>query len=251
MVRRLLGAGHDVSVVARRPEVRAACVEAGATATGDLAEGVRGAAAVVVCLYSDAQLRELAPALLAAMDDGALLVIHTTGSPATSQRLADEGARVVEAPVSGSAEDIAAGQVTVLLAGEPADVDEAHEVVAAYGDPILRVGPLGAAQTVKLLNNTLLSAHLQLIAEVERISADLGVDWAPAVEALQASSGASRALEIVQMIGSVEALMEAGGHFLRKDVTQAFASAAEAGIDLGQLAQVNLAGPVDLVDLVD
>src|SRR3546814_371967 len=83
MVERLLAASHDVTVCARRAEVRAACEEAGASATDDLQGAVRTAEVVVVCLYSDAQLRELAlgaDGFVAAMREGALLVVHTTGS---------------------------------------------------------------------------------------------------------------------------------------------------------------------------
>jgi 3-hydroxyisobutyrate dehydrogenase-like beta-hydroxyacid dehydrogenase len=255
MVRRLLDAGRNVNVFARRAEVRSESVKAGAMATDDLADAVRDAEAVVVCVFSDAQLLELARGyrgFLAAMAEGSLLVVHTTSSPATTRILSDEGVhrgvRVVEAPVSGSANDITAGQITVLLAGEPDDVAHAHEIVAAYGDPILHVGPLGAAQAVKLLNNALLSAHLQLIAEVERIAGEFGVAWEPAVAAIQASSGASRAMGIVQSMGSVHALVDASGHFLRKDIAQALATADEAAIDLGQLGQVNLRGPLAFVD---
>ena len=255
MVRRLVAAGHQVNVFARRPEVRRECVSVGATATEDVAEAVRDADAVVVCVFSDAQLLELARGdrgFLSSMAKGSLVIVHTTGSPSTARVLSDEGAprgvRVVEAPVSGSAEDIAAGRVTVLLAGEPADVAQAHGVVAAYGDPILHVGPLGAAQAVKLLNNALLSAHLQLIAEVERIAAEFGVDWMAAAAAIQASSGASRAMGIVEAMGSVGALVEAGGHFLRKDVAEVLATAEDVGIDLGQLGLVNIGGPIAFVD---
>ena len=257
MVRRLVAAEHDVTVYARRSEVRRECTAAGASATDQLTEAVVGADAVVVCVFSDAQLLELAlgeAGFLAAMDEGSLLVIHTTGSPSTATALRDGGAardlRVVEAPVSGSAEDIAAGRVTVLLAGEPTDVERAQELVAAYGDPVLHLGPLGAAQVVKLLNNALLAAHLQLIAEVERISGEFGVDSTTAAAAIQTASGASRAMAIVGAMGSVQAVIDAGGHFLRKDVGAVFDIAAEVGIDLGQLGRVNAGGPLAFVERV-
>ena len=255
MIRRLVDAGSDLTVYARRDEVRAECVGLGAAATADLVEAVRDADAVVVCLYSDAQVLELAlgpDGFLAAVKAGALVLLHTTGSPSTARTLAISGAdrqvRVVEAPVSGSADDIAAGQVTVLLAGDPTDVEAAQEVVAAYGDPILNLGPLGAAQATKLLNNALLAANLQLVAEVERIAGEFGVDWPQAAAAIQASSGASRAMATVQAMGTVDALVEAGGHFLRKDVAAVIETASELGIDLGLLDTVNRRGPLHFVE---
>jgi 3-hydroxyisobutyrate dehydrogenase-like beta-hydroxyacid dehydrogenase len=251
MVRRLVAAGHEVAVHARRPEARAACEAVGARATDDLTAAVTGADAVVVCVFSDTQLREVAlrpDGILAAMGPGSLLVIHTTGSPATAPLLAERGAdlriRVVEAPVSGSATDIDEGRVTVLLGGAPEDLAAARAVVGAYGDPIFEVGELGTAQAVKLLNNALFAGNLQLVAEVERLAGELGVDWAKAAAVFQRSSGTSRALEIVASMGSVQSLVGAAGHFLVKDVTEVVATAATLGIDLGQLEAVNEHGPL-------
>jgi 3-hydroxyisobutyrate dehydrogenase-like beta-hydroxyacid dehydrogenase len=251
MVRRLVTAGHEVVVHARRPEARAEAEVAGAASTADASAAVSGADAVVVCVFSDVQLRDAAlgpDGFLPSMEEGALLVTHTTGSPATSRLLAERGAgrgiRVVEAPVSGSADDITAGRVTVMLGGAPGDVDAVRPIVAAYGDPVLHLGPLGAAQAVKLLNNALFAANLQLIAEVERLAGELGIDWAQAAAAFQSSSGASRAMGIVASMGTVQALVEAGSHFLVKDVTEVVATAADLGLDLGQLEAINRDGPL-------
>jgi 3-hydroxyisobutyrate dehydrogenase-like beta-hydroxyacid dehydrogenase len=246
MVQRLAGAGHAVTVYARRAEARAACVEAGAAATGSLADALPGAEAIVVCLYADAQVRELASGpggFVAEAEPGALVVLHTTGSPATARDLAREGAargvRVVDAPVSGSADDIRDGHVTVLLGGEPGDVERARSVVAAYGDPVLALGPLGSAQLVKLMNNALFAAQLQLAGEIERVAGDLGVDIGQAASAIQRSSGASYAMGLVASIGSAATIAELGGHFLRKDVATARAVAGELGIDLGVVGHVH------------
>ena len=251
MVHRLLESGRRVTVYARRPEVRDACAAAGATASADLQAAVRGADAVVLCLYSDAQVREVAlgpEGILAVAEPGAVLVNHTTGNPATTHSLAEQAAvrdvRVVDAPVSGSAEDIAAGRVTVLLGGEPTDVERARAIVGAYGDPVLAIGPLGSAQAVKLLNNVLFAAQVQLAGEVERIADGLGVDMAKAAAAIQRSSGASYAMGLVEAMGSARTLAEAAGHFLHKDVTTVRAVAGDLGLDLGELGHVNEVGPL-------
>lgn len=247
MVHRLLAAGRDVVVHARRAEVRDEVTAGGGDATGDLAEAVAGADVVLVCLYSDAQLRELAlgpDGFVAAMEPGAVLAIHTTGSPATARALADEGVAVVDAPVSGSAQDIAEGHVTVLLGGAPGDVERVREVVAAYGDPVLALGPLGSGQTVKLLNNALFAAQVQLAGEVARLAGAQGIDPGQAATAIQRSSGASFAMSLVEAMGSVDDLVANAGHYLHKDVTAVRAVAAELGLDLGELGHVNEAGPL-------
>ncbi|MBV9952900.1 MAG: NAD(P)-dependent oxidoreductase [Acidimicrobiia bacterium] len=251
MVQRLLADHRDLTVFARRQEVRDDCEAAGARVAADVATAVSGADAVVLCLYSDPQVLELAlgdDGLLAMMDEGSLLVSHTTGSPMTVRELANRGAprgiRVVDAPVSGSADDIAAGHVTVMLGGEPDDVEQARAIVASYGDPILALGPLGSAQTVKLLNNALFAANVQLTGEIERITAGLGIELAQVAAAIQSSSGASYAMGVVAQIGSATALAEAGGHFLAKDVAVVKEVAAELGVDLGLLTHVAEHGPL-------
>ena len=84
------------------------------------------------------------------MAPGSVLVVHTTGSPGTAQRLAEAGAArrvdVVDSPVSGTVADVIAGSITLLVGGPPDTVDRVRPVLAAYGDPILYLGPLGRAR---------------------------------------------------------------------------------------------------------
>ena len=114
MSERLLAAGHDVTVYARRAEVREHFARPGATVTDSLADAARGAEVVHVRVYSDEQFesrsRSTTDGLVANLADDALLVSHTTGSPATIQRIADAGnGHVVDAPFSGGADDVLAG----------------------------------------------------------------------------------------------------------------------------------------------
>jgi 3-hydroxyisobutyrate dehydrogenase-like beta-hydroxyacid dehydrogenase len=247
MVHRLLGAGRDVVVHARRAEVREECAAAGAQATAELAEAVADADVVLLCLYADAQVRELAlgaDGFLAATKPGAVVASHTTGSPTTVRELAETGVRIVDAPVSGSAQDIAEGHVTVMLGGADEDVAVVTDVVAAYGDPILHLGPLGSGQTVKLLNNALFAAQVQLVGEVARLAEAQGMDTGQVATAIQRSSGASFAMSLVEGMGSVDALVAGAGHYLHKDVTAVREVAAELGLDLGELGHVNEVGPL-------
>src|SRR5947208_6398060 len=157
MSERLLAAGHDLTVYARRAEVREHFARLGATVTDSLVDAVDGAEAVHLALYSDEQLAEVtigAGGLVPALGAETLLVSHTTGSPTTVRRIADAGnGHVVDAPFSGGADNVLAGTLTVMLGGAPDDVERARITVAAYADPILPIAALGSALAVKLVNN--------------------------------------------------------------------------------------------------
>ena len=95
MVRRLVDAGHDVRALGRSDEKRRAVRELGATPSTDLAAVGDGADVVIVCVFTDEQVQQvcLDGDLLAAMPPGAVLVIHTTGSPRTAETIAARVAR--------------------------------------------------------------------------------------------------------------------------------------------------------------
>ena len=127
----------------------------------------------MVCVFTDDQVREVAPDLIAAMPRGSVLVLHTTGSPRTAESLAADaaahGVDVVDAPVSGGPHDIAAGRVTLWVGGTDEALERARPALSAYGDPVLHVGPIGSGQKVKLVNNTLFAAQIGLVAEAARL----------------------------------------------------------------------------------
>jgi 3-hydroxyisobutyrate dehydrogenase-like beta-hydroxyacid dehydrogenase len=235
MLERLCAAGHEVVFQARRPEV----VDAATSHGGRSVEGFGECDVVLVCVYSDDQVREVGPAIITSMRPGAVLVNHTTGDPTTATWLAElagaRGVRVLDGALSGSPQSIRAGALTLLVGGEDAVLEAARPALEAYSEPILQVGSLGDGQRVKLINNALLGAHLGLAAEAERIAADLGVDPAVALAAISQCSGDSSALRLVVSLGSAAELEAAAGRFLRKDAEVVAAVAEAAGVELGKL----------------
>ncbi|MGU3501112.1 NAD(P)-dependent oxidoreductase [Mycobacterium sp. C31M] len=245
MVRRIAQAGHDVRALGRTDENRTALAELGATPVSEATEVAAGADVVVLCVFTDEQVNALAePSLLQAVPAGAALVIHTTGSPHTAERIAERAPHlgVLDAPVSGGPHDIAAGRITVFAGGSETAFTRAHPVLSCYADPALHVGPLGAGQKVKLINNTLFAAQIGLLAEAAGLAAKLGVDETALLGALPHGSGASRALDNVVRAGSTAAFIGAVGEFIGKDVAVVRRTVAELGADLGALDAVVDAG---------
>lgn len=240
MVGRLVAAGHQVSVLARTPEKHADILQLGAAVAEDAA-GVATADVVVLCVFTDDQVREVcAGPLPAAMPPGATLVIHTTGSPRTAQGIAERAPHigVVDAPVSGGPHDIAAGHVTVFAGGADEVVARVRPVLDSYADPVLHMGPLGAGQGMKLVNNTMFAAQIGLLAEAVQMGSRLSIEESALLGALAHGSGASRALGMIERAGSTQRFIGAVGEFLGKDVAVVHRTLAELGFGLGVLEPV-------------
>jgi 3-hydroxyisobutyrate dehydrogenase-like beta-hydroxyacid dehydrogenase len=252
MVQRLLGAGHDVLVYARRDDVRRRLEAKGAVVANSVADLARDSDVLISCLYSDAQLREtgLGPdGFIVNAKPSAVFVSHTTGNLSTLEALRDQsptGPVVLDAPVSGTADDIVAGTLTVLLGGPDDAVANVTPILAAYADPVVATGALGSALAIKLVNNLLFAGNTQLLSAAIELGSRLGVDPAALLSTLQVCSARSHVAAHAYRIGGMDRFEELAGHFLRKDVAACRAAAAESGADLGLLGLVVRDGPLAL-----
>ena len=244
MMGRLVDAGHQVRALGRSDQKRSAIAELGADAFDDLAAVCADVQVVAVCVFTDEQMRQvcLADGLLAAMPAGSALVLHTTASPSTVDAIAERatpcGVEVVDAPVSGGPHNAAAGALTLFVGGTDDAVARVRPVLSSYGDPILHVGPLGAGQKMKLVNNTLFAAQIGLVCSAVELAARLGVAESALLSALPHGSAASRVLDIVAARGSVASFLETAGEFVGKDVAVIRQIATDLGSDLGVLDEV-------------
>ena len=245
MVARLVEAGHHVSVVGRSDEKRVAITQLGAEPVENMAAVSAHADVVVICVFTDEQVRQvcLDDGLVAGMPAGSALVLHTTGSPRTVESIAIRAApldvEVVDAPVSGGPHHAASGTLTLFVGGADDTVVRVRPVLGCYGDPVLHVGPVGAGQKVKLVNNALFAAHIGLLAGSVELAAQLGVSESALLTALPHGSAASRVLDIVAAAGgSVSSFIDTAGEFVGKDVAVIRGVAAELGSDLGVLNDV-------------
>jgi 3-hydroxyisobutyrate dehydrogenase-like beta-hydroxyacid dehydrogenase len=257
MVARLLTAGHEVLVHVRRDEVRARLEARGATATASVAALARDSDILISCLFSDAQLREtgLGPdGFIANAKPGSVFVSHTTGLVSTLEELRNHSPSapvILDAPVSGIAEDIIAGTLTVLIGGPADAVAAVTPILAAYADPLVPTGALGSALALKLVNNLLFAANAQLLSAAAQLGSALGVDEDVLLATLQVCSAGSKAAAHAHRIGGMSRFAELAGPFLRKDVAACREAAAVAGVDLGLLGTAVQSGPLTLGDLAD
>lgn len=119
---------------------------------------------------------QIAPALR----PGALLIEMSSGVPSVTRALAEQLARqqvgMIDAPVSGGVSRAKSGELAIMAGGEAALLDRAEPLLKAMGTTITRVGPVGAGQAMKALNNLVSAAGFVIGIEALRIGQRFGLD---------------------------------------------------------------------------
>lgn len=197
VARRLLGCGFTVTGVDLDEGVRDAAVADGVAATADLATGVAGATVVFTSLPADAAVRAVwtgPGGLVEVAAPGTFLVELSTIGPDTMRAVADAtraaGLRPVDAPVSGGPGEAATGTLSLIVGGEPADLDAVDDLLAALG-PRSRTGGIGTAKVVKLVNNMMTMGNVAVAAEAFAVGLAAGVDADTLYDVLSNSGGRS------------------------------------------------------------
>ncbi|MET7480049.1 NAD(P)-dependent oxidoreductase [Streptomyces sp. NPDC005648] len=242
MARRIIEAGHETTLWARRPATLVPFADTPAKRAASPADLASVSDLVCVCVVDDADVEEVLTGehgVLSGLRRGGVIAVHSTVHPDTCRRLADRarthGVTLVDAPVSGGGPRAAEGRLVVMVGGEPGTVAYCRPVFATYGDPVVHTGPLGTGQVAKLLNNLLFTANLATAADTLALGRDLAVDPAALALILGRGSAASFALDRVASAGAtLDRIAAHAGPLLRKDVRLmtdvAGAEGATAGI---------------------
>ena len=225
MAVRIVEGGYPLTIWARRPESLEPFRTTAATVAATPAELGAASDVVGICVVADADVEDVllrADGVLAGMQPGGVVAIHSTVHPDTCLRLAERaatrGVAVVDAPVSGGGHVAAMGKLLVMAGGADADVARCRPVFETYADPVVHLGPLGSGQMAKLLNNLVFTAQVSVALETFAFAGELGMDRAAFTEVLANGSGGSRAVAILGASGfDITGLGGAVG-LLRKDI---------------------------------
>ncbi|HUF26470.1 MAG TPA: NAD(P)-dependent oxidoreductase [Gemmatimonadaceae bacterium] len=202
MARRLAGRpGIDLTVwnrTAQRAEEFAR--ETGAGIAPTPTEAVRGAAVVITCLSTSADVESILggdDGILAGIAPGSVLVDCTSGDPVTSRRIAahlgERDVGFLDAPVSGGTTGAEAGTLTIMIGGDARLLDRVRPVLEAFGSKVVHCGDIGSGDALKAVNNALLAIHIWSTAEGLAALARAGVAPSVALDVINASSGRSNA----------------------------------------------------------
>lgn len=196
MARRLVNAGHPVHVFDLVPEAVAGLVAAGAKPADSAVAAARGVDFLLTSLPRPDHVESVMAGpegALAALAPGSVWVDLTTNRAELLSRLAAEapdGVSVVESPVTGAVDGARSGNLTLFVGGAEADVDRVVPVLEHLGK-VIRCGPLGTGNVVKLVTNQLWFVAAAALGEGFAVGLANGVELGTLWEAIRNSVGDS------------------------------------------------------------
>jgi 3-hydroxyisobutyrate dehydrogenase len=246
MALNILKAGHAVTVHNRSREREEPMAKAGARRAGSPKEAATGAEIVIICVSDTPDVEAVVlgeNGIIQGATAGTVVVDMSTISPSATRRIAAElskkGIRMLDAPVSGGSEGAQKGTLTIMVGGHAADVAIAMPVLSAMGKSITHVGPSGAGQFTKAINQVIISGVYLAVAEGMTLGLKAGLDMEKVVQALAGGAAGSWVLNFrsANMIKN-EYPLGFRVRLHRKDVAIAMEAARELGVFLPATALV-------------
>ena len=198
MARNLLRAGFSVHVWNRTNTRMAPLLEAGARGAATPADLAGQVTAVVVCVSDTADVAEVlfgARGIAEGARPDTLIIDTSTISPqATVEfagRLRKRQLAMLDAPISGGSEGAAHGTLSIMVGGAASDYERALPVLEAMGSRITHVGPTGAGQLVKLVNQILVVGTMQAVSEALVFAQKGGLDLEKTLAAVEHGAAGS------------------------------------------------------------
>lgn len=191
----LVNSGFETSVFDVRPEPVDRLQALGATVTKSYAEIAQFSDVVHVVVFDDAQTIDVcdgspdAPGLLAKLESGSLVILHSTIQPATVQALAQRGAErgvhVIDAAMTGGSGPAAmAGQLTLMVGAPTELVERCRPMFDAIAERVFHVGALGQGVTAKIVNNLVLEMYVMVVRDGLQLASGAGIDESTMLEIL-------------------------------------------------------------------
>lgn len=198
MAANILAAGFSLTIWNRTPERMDALIGAGATAAASPAALAAVSDIIIICVSDTPDVERVIlddTGVLQGARAGSLVIDMSTISPAATQKLAaalaERGVDMLDAPVSGGSEGAARGTLSIMVGGNAAALKRAMPVLQTMGQRITHVGPHGAGQTVKLVNQVMVVGNCLAMAEGLLLAQAGGVDLQKALEAVSGGAAGS------------------------------------------------------------
>jgi len=248
MAGHLRKAGHDVTVYNRNPAKAKQWVdEYGGTSASTPADAAKGADIVFCCVGRDSDLRQVTlgkDGAFEAMSRGAIFVDHTTASATIARELYAAamagGFGFIDAPVSGGQAGAVNGKLGIMCGGDADVYARVEPVIAVYAKLSKLLGPAGAGQITKMINQICFGAALQGLAEGFSFARASGLDIEAVVSVI--SQGAAQSWQMDNRHKTMAAGQYDHGfavEWMRKDLSIVLDEARNNGVSLPVTAMVD------------
>ena len=202
MAGHLKAGGHEVTVYNRTTaKAERWANDHGGSFAPTPREAAAGADFVFTCVGNDEDLRAVVlgdDGAFAGMERGAVFVDHTTASAEVARELgalgAERGIGVIDAPVSGGQAGAENGALTVMCGGEAATFETAAPVIDCFAKACILMGPAGAGQLTKMVNQICIAGLLQGLSEGMNFGQKAGLDMEKVIEVI--SQGAAQSWQM-------------------------------------------------------
>jgi 3-hydroxyisobutyrate dehydrogenase len=249
MALNILKAGHAVTVHNRSREKEIPLADAGAQRADTPAAAAVNADIVVTCVSDTPDVEAIVlgeNGVVQGAPRGAIVIDMSTISPTATRRIAKalsaRGIRMLDAPVSGGSEGARKGTLSIMVGGEPLDLEKARPVLEAMGTTITHIGAIGAGQMTKAINQIVVAGTYWSVAEGIALGLKAGLDMVKVVAAV--GGGAAGSWAMVNRSGNMVKNDYPLGFKVqlhRKDLTIALEVARELGVTLPVAAYVEQA----------
>ena len=199
MARHLVAAGHAVAGYNRSPDKARTWADAhGGVFAATVAEAAVGAELFVLCVGNDDDVRQVVTEALPHLARGAVIVDHTTTSAKVAREMSDlaagQGAFFIDAPVSGGQAGAENGQLSVMAGGDAGALSRVEPALMAYSKAGKHMGPSGAGQLTKMVNQICIAGVVQGLAEAVHFAERAGLDTDAVYDAV--SKGAAQSWQM-------------------------------------------------------
>lgn len=170
------------------------------TCHDDALSAAKGADILCLCVGRDEDVRELLveQAVLSVLNQGAIIIDHTTTSAELAKQMADAAAKqgcfYLDAPVSGGQSGAEKGILTTMVGGDEAAFKQAEPIMAYYSQSVKWMGPSGAGQLTKMVNQICIAGLVQGLAEALHFAENTGLDATKMIEVI--SKGAAQSWQM-------------------------------------------------------
>ena len=194
----ILKAGHEVTVHNRTRRKEEEVAKEGANQAPSPRQAAEGAEIIVTMVSDTPDVEEVvlgANGVIHGAPQGAIIIDMSTISPAATRQMAEElgekGIKMLDAPVSGGPEGAQNGTLAIMVGGDAADFEKALPILEIMGKTVTHVGPIGAGQITKAINQIIISGTYLTVAEGLTLGMKAGLDMQKVIQAISGGAASS------------------------------------------------------------